>query len=307
METVSDIVWLIPVHIVGLIGFTLNSWIIAVNMKDYRAGIRLSLCDQILTLIGLTNLGLQTVLSANSFISTFKSNYKMFFQEFQLTKIGILVFLTTFNLWLTVSLSSYYCLKIVNFKRGIFLTLKMRISTFLPKFMVLSFVESIFITIPFAWNVSPQILNDPKKNSTDNSMEFQVILTVTSNYLVVVLTGTIVPLFFILLNIGLTLTSLWRHTKMMKKNDFCRHQLEAHRKAARTIVLLLLIYVIFYMSCVIITLYSFNVGNIMMVWFLVLAYPMAQSLIIILGNSKLKKASKMTETYLRNCVKGTFK
>ncbi|XP_053328047.1 taste receptor type 2 member 40-like [Spea bombifrons] len=276
-----------------LSGLLLNCWILSVNTKDYRAGIRLSPCDQLLTLMGSANLVLQTALSADIVLLTFRS-YSAYVTQVHRKILSVQMFLISLSLWLTVWLSVYYCLRIVNFTHGLLFTLKMRISAFLPRLLVFSVVHSFFIAIPSVWTISVKVLPSPFQNMTLNSTINRTDLSMDFHYFMVIFLGCIIPLSLTLIPIGATLRSLWKHTRRMKKNDFGRPQIQAHVTAARTMILLTILYVMFYVASISVLSCSFNIRSIEMhfSWFFIMFYPTTQSIVLIAGNSKLRKAAK---------------
>ncbi|KAM8962433.1 taste receptor type 2 member 39-like [Pelodytes ibericus] len=286
----------------GLLAFILNSWILAVNIRDQRGGVRLSPCDQILTLIGCTNLATQTVLSAYSVLNAIYSSF-MLLPELRLVTTKILIFLISCNLWLTVWLSVYYCIRIVDFRRGIFFLLKMRMSALLPKLLFFSVVESFALALSSVWAISFSSTGGSSINATEN-FPGSVVIHVEAGYFVAALLGCIVPITLILVPIGLTLASLWRHTNKMKKRDFGMSQMQAHLTAARTMILLTVLYVTFYTGTIGLLSCSFNVKYAIdyLSWYCIVFYPVFQAIVLITGNTKLRKPPKLIQNHLRTGI-----
>ncbi|KAM8962432.1 taste receptor type 2 member 40-like [Pelodytes ibericus] len=301
MLNILEMTHLIICIVSGLFAFILNSWIVAVNIQAHRAGVPMSPCDQILTLLGCTNLALQTLEYLGTYFKLFSVSFTRF-QYIHVLFVDLTLFLISCIFWLTLWLFWYYCLRIVHFKRGILYMLKMRISTLMPKLLWFSFVESILNTILAIWNVSVKDSPDLYQNTTDPSTISVNIIYTEFNYYLFILLLCAVSIFFTLIPIGLTMISLRRHTKKMRKKDFSLAQMQAHLTAIKTMVLLTVLYISFYVASISLVLHSFNVETVSeyLSWYCVLVYPMLQSMVIISGNSRLRKAVTPIQNHIRN-------
>ncbi|XP_075141487.1 taste receptor type 2 member 40-like [Leptodactylus fuscus] len=280
----------------GLSTVVFNSWIIHVNAKDWRRGVHLNLPDQILTFLGLNNILWQAVFSFD--MSSIQTNLYTSFDQIHIGWIGFMLFLGSTNIWFTAWLSIYYCMKIVNFTSRILLVCKMRISRLLPKLMVGSIVVSFIGSLVSFWNIYPVINHKVIENSTYNLTSEQAFISITPSYQIVAFLGCILPLILTLIPIGLTLSSLWRHLRRMNMNTSDSHQprTQAHVRAARTMVLLVSLHTDRIISSMYILSKGFNFYDvdvsIFVCWYFILWYSTAQALVLIQGNSKLRKASK---------------
>ncbi|XP_063808072.1 taste receptor type 2 member 13-like [Pseudophryne corroboree] len=278
----------------GVSGISFNSWIVSVNIKDWRRGVRMSPCDQLLSFMGLVNILMQTVWSVDMFLG--QVTCKETFARIDLWFYFFLFFIVPYNMWLTAWLSTYFCLRIVSFTKGIFLVMKMRISGFLPKLLVASAVYCFFLAIQLPWNIHAETTQAVIGNATSNSTSEYVTVTVRFPYIITVGVGTILPLLLTLIPIGLTLVSLWRHTYRMKMNtsDSCRPQTQAHVTAARTMILLVTLHTTFQACAISYLMRIFNIIGIPLFfcWYFLLFYCTLQSIVIITGNTKQWKASK---------------
>ncbi|XP_069841137.1 taste receptor type 2 member 4-like [Dendropsophus ebraccatus] len=275
----------------GFTGICLNSMIVVVNLKEWHDGVHVSSCDLVLSFIGLINVCFQANLVLDTIFTAFQT-YTKFAREIHLRILSILVFLASCNHWFTVWLCTYYCLRIVNFTSGFLFLLKMRISTYLPKLLVISVIESFLVAVPSTWNM---YLEPPHELVLNTSSSHQVI-SVTISYMLTLVCGTIFPLILTLVATGFTLNSLRRHIVMLKANmvGSSNARTHAHVMAARTMVLLLTLHMIFYMSSLSIVLHSFNVEDFSqkLSWFVIFSFSTFQALIIINGNSKLRRSGK---------------
>uniref|UniRef100_A0A8C5QCC7 Taste receptor type 2 n=1 Tax=Leptobrachium leishanense TaxID=445787 RepID=A0A8C5QCC7_9ANUR len=282
----------------GLIGFILNTVILAINLRDWTKGARLQPFHYIHIVMALVNILLQCAVV----LGFFMGRTPLLDDQYKFNAVFIsMSFLFFLCFWLNACLCAYYLTSIASFNHHFFAWLKTHFSAIIPKFILVAAVGSFIVSFSGIWKVSLEKTTGTYDNLTMNSVAMDLF------YFVVLLMGAVLPLIFTLLPIGLTLASIWRHmkriqknehAKRMKKNDFFTPQMEAHITATRTIVLLVVLYAFFYMSCASIVLKSFNMEEILVFWIYVFNYPMAQSIVITLGNSKLKKAAKRIQNHL---------
>ncbi|KAM5152730.1 taste receptor type 2 member 7-like [Mantella aurantiaca] len=267
----------------GLLGITSNLWIVGMNIRDVRRGLRLSPSDLILSLMGATNVILQSELSID--MAMIQSKCYDTYNRIHLTFIGVSIFLVSCNVWFTVWLSTYYCLKIVNFSKGILLFLKMRISHLLPRLLLVFVIESLCVAIPSYWSIYAVHSRIAFTNATLNSMQGKTHLVISLPYLSVTLIACVSPLLFTLAPIGVTLASLWRHVRRMRREetDSCRPRTTAHMRAARIMILLVTFHSAFCGASISFIFTSFNVVETAMFlsWYFALLYPTIQSTVII--------------------------
>ncbi|XP_077129856.1 taste receptor type 2 member 40-like [Ranitomeya variabilis] len=278
----------------GVFGLVLNSWIVHVNAKGWRRGFHPSLPDKILTFMGLINIALQVVLCFD--MTSIQTKSYSSFDQIHLSCIGLFIFLISSNVWLTAWLSIYYCMRIVNFTRGIFLICKMRISRLLPKLLVVSTAASFILCLLSFWNIYDVINVEVIGNSTYNHTREQRSIAVSSPYEQTVFVGCILPLIVTLIPIGMTVSSLWRHMKRMHSNkaNSCHFRTEVHVRAVRTMVLLVSLHTTLLVAAIYTISQTFNFLEFLMFfcWYFIIFYPTAQALVIITGNSKLREASR---------------
>ncbi|KAM9305081.1 taste receptor type 2 member 4-like [Gastrophryne carolinensis] len=279
----------------GLLGIVLNSWIIFVNVEDWRKGGRMSPCDHILSLMGIVNTLLQGLFSTGMILTEMGAGKTSV--QANMIIIKIINILIGCNLWLTAWLSIYYCLKIVPFSKGSLLFLKMRISSLVLKLLAITMIDSIGLAVLSHWSFHAEAIAATITNVTNvtcYSFKKSCRLVVSPVYLIVVLVECFLALILTLVPIAVTLISLWRHVRMIKRKDVnsSRFQTQAHILAAKTMLLLLTIHVVFYGACVASVLKSFRVDDITMYVssYFLLVYPITQAVVIITRNSKLSTA-----------------
>ncbi|MEE6511631.1 hypothetical protein FKM82_018284 [Ascaphus truei] len=205
------------------------------------------------------------------------------------------MYLICLNIWLTGWLCVYYCIKITNFMHRLFFRVKLWISSVLQKLLLMSAVGSFIISVPSLW-LCQQI--DPQENSTysltANCSAFsETSAFYISNIVIAAVLGCFMPILLSLISIGLTLTSLWGHVWRMKQktSDFSIPRLQVHSRAARTMILLVVLSMSLCITELCLLFLPYRQENIFrnICWYSLLCYPTAQAIILIQGNSKLRR------------------
>ncbi|MEE6510027.1 hypothetical protein FKM82_029046 [Ascaphus truei] len=266
-------------------GILSNAFIVCVNSLDWINGKRLNSCDLTMFALGLSNAGH----SCFSGLFIF-SNFRLV--DYALDVVYFLfIFCGLSSSWLTACLCLFYCVKIIHFKSGPLACLKMKIDTVLPWLILVAEVISFPCSFPGVWAFNKLF---PKNDTTaltgnisSNAAEFKQ----DTLYIVSGLIPSIVPPFLIVL--GTTIGIMWslcRHTRQMEQNMAVgSSSLKVHRRAAFTMMGLLLLYFSFYVAEVLMILRILTGVEIWGTFILVLAFSPVQSVLLILGNSKLKQ------------------
>ncbi|XP_075421247.1 taste receptor type 2 member 40-like [Ascaphus truei] len=284
---------LITISIIPCIAGTIfNSCIMAVSYRDWRKDISLNQCDLILLSIGLSNLALLCTLNTQLWLPMLQSHI-WFYRDLTLALLVLQIFIICLNIWLTGWLCVYYCIKIANFMHRLFFRVKLWISSVLQKLLLMSAVGSFIISVPSMWTCG-QI--DAQENSNysltaNYSAVSETSALCISNIVIMAVLGCCLPILLSLISIGLTLTSLLGHVWRMKQktSDFSIPRLQVHSRAARTMILL----VVLSMSLCITELCLLSLPNRPenifrnICLYSLLCYPTAQAIILIHGNSKL--------------------
>ncbi|XP_069506176.1 taste receptor type 2 member 40-like [Ambystoma mexicanum] len=207
--------------------------------------------------------------------------------------LGPLFTYSTF--WINTWLCVFYCVKIINICHPLLARLKQGISGIVPWLLTWSILASFCTSIPTILSLHEDQFT-VNSTSTNSSLTGTVIRMSLSHKLLMSVMGCVVPMVLILVSAVLVLTSLYRHTQRMQQNTSGFNggpSMEAHIRAARTILSLLALNVCFYV-CLMMGITDDS-------WFeetaafyiyksIMLLYPLVNSLILILGNPKLKEA-----------------
>ncbi|XP_078509055.1 taste receptor type 2 member 40-like [Lissotriton helveticus] len=293
-----DLFFLIVISSGLLMGITINTFMAAVISTQCARSRRLPKSSDLLLLgVALTNIPLQSCCSA-SFLIRFlweevynrDSVWKSFFMLFP--------FLVSSNFWINTWLCVFYCIRIVNFSHVLFTRLKLRISAMVPWLLLGSVLASLVINLPGIWYMRKT--HTEYSTTTNTTIEGTFRENSLWNRIVMSTTICVVPLIVIVIASVLILTSLYRHTQQMRQNmsGFTgAPSLEAHVNAAKTTLSLLVLYIVF--DVALITVLIGDGGDVMSYKLYVSGfgcnpYPFINSLILILGNPKLKTAALKT-------------
>ncbi|XP_063789030.1 taste receptor type 2 member 41-like [Pseudophryne corroboree] len=268
-------------------GLFLNGLIIYISSRTWRNGGYLSPGDAILVALGLCNIIMQTLLTCGIIIYYFWIHTFLSYSFFS-------VFFAIYNpmclssSWMTSWLCIFYCIKITNFQCSVFVLVKSRFSGMLPWLILASVALSvIFISSGYLTALNPA------GNATQHDSSQRVPFTLSSVFLVVLVFWCCLPCVLILTSLGTTLTSLVIHVFRMKAStDFSSSKIEAHINGIRTMTLLLVLYIIFYLTQIILSLSIFPFSS---PWFWILlvlhfSFCTLQGVILVLGNPKLYNA-----------------
>ncbi|XP_053550845.1 taste receptor type 2 member 40-like [Bombina bombina] len=274
-------------------GIVTSSFIVCVYLFHWYKGVTLSSCDQIIFALSISNV-------LYPFVSTFRISTELLHLptqsiEFSQVCYGISVFTVMSSSWLSALLCLFYCVKIVHFKAGSILRLKMKIDVLVPWLILSAELVSLFFTIPGILSFSSKLeanktsLLAPNNliNQTDNTFSYTAILV------------SLAPNIFFpfLITICTTVCIIWtlrKHTGNMRKNMRDSDSLKVHRTAVNTMLSLLFIFLSFYIAEIYITIdihASLSIEYFGMVILMLASFPL-QSLVLVLGTNKLMQNCK---------------
>uniref|UniRef100_A0A8C5QFA6 Taste receptor type 2 n=1 Tax=Leptobrachium leishanense TaxID=445787 RepID=A0A8C5QFA6_9ANUR len=273
-------------------GVTLNAVILAVNFNEWNKSRTLQLCDQIHIIMGLTNILLQCALGLQS--TLYFAYTPLLYTGYGFTTCAVLVtFLVYFNIWLNAWLCAHYFTKIATFTYPFFEWLRGNISVIMPKLILVSAVGSFSISVPYIWNSRVEIHAEYYGNASVNLSDIRRTLHVNSTYqLIAAFLGCFFPFMISNLCLGHTLASLWRHVRRIKHTDsgLSPPNLQAHVRAARTMTLLLLLYLSYYVAQVVCLVYKYSDKTFSaIICLLSLSCPAVHSGILIQASCKMRK------------------
>ncbi|XP_062977646.1 taste receptor type 2 member 4-like [Elgaria multicarinata webbii] len=284
MSSLQIIAFLVAVADLALCGLISNGFIVAVKITEWAKSKRLTSSNQLLLSIGISNFS-TTILLTVYVLCAFSTDTgnSIILQILN----GITAFAVVSRFWLTGLLCIFYCIKIVNSNHSLFLWCKMRISWLIPQLLVGSLVISMITSIYSVLYNSASIQS--KSNTTANIRNVtQAKTLISSSQLLLLSICSGCPLLVVLLCSILVVASLCRHVCWMtsKESSFRSLQAEAHVRAAGTVLSLLILYLLLYLT--------WNVAVLIHTYknqfvFVLLVYAPAQATILILVNPKLNQ------------------
>ncbi|XP_003501293.1 taste receptor type 2 member 116-like [Cricetulus griseus] len=284
-----------------IIGNFGNGLIAVVNILALGKRRKISSVDQILTALAISRIGLLWLVLLNWWLSVLYPgrwiNERM---------VGIIHSLwTTFNqlsLWLATSLSIFCCFKIANFSNTIFLYFKVRVKKVVTVTLFVSLfhlcLNIIVINAPEDISVTEYKVNMSYSLSL-NDTEISILWFLFANTMF-----AFIPFVVTLVTFLLLIFSLWKHLRKMQHSaQGCRDaSTTAHIRALQTVIASLLLYVLFFSSLVAYLWGSLLLKKKVMLLFTQaarIAFPAVHPCVLILGNTKLRKAFLSILLWLR--------
>ncbi|XP_036918718.1 taste receptor type 2 member 1 [Sturnira hondurensis] len=275
-----------------LVGVVANGIIVVVNSMGWIKQRKMLPFDLLLCCLAASRICLQIVI--------------FYFNLALLSLIGtsptggcfvIFMFIYELELWLATWLSVFYCTKISPIAHPLFFWLKLRISKWVP-WLILGTLLCTSLTSVFhrkyAWilfqNIWSSILFS---NATTQVREIKEIPVLQLVFLFIEL---LLPLVIFLISALLLIFSLGRHTQQMTSTATGTRPPGAsvHISALRSFLSFLLLYVSQYMMATLALAHIFKIKHFVFLFCLLLVglYPSVHSIVLILGNPKLKQNAK---------------
>uniref|UniRef100_A0A8C5QEG8 Taste receptor type 2 n=1 Tax=Leptobrachium leishanense TaxID=445787 RepID=A0A8C5QEG8_9ANUR len=258
-------------------------------------GSRLQPSDQIHVSMGLVNIFLQCTAIAG-FLMTLNPS---FLGDYMINMTFIILsFFLLFSFWLNTCLCAYYLTCIANFNHRLFTWLKTNLSVLTPKLILVAAVGSFILSFSGIGKINLELITE---NSTTDSgiTSFKIhtdpLYSLISNSL-----GCFVPCILSSLCLGYTVMCILKHVWRIKNNDsgFTRPNLQAHIRAARTMVLLIMLSLSLILAQTLNVAFLNNGLDIILISiFMNLLFPSGQAFIVIQASAKLRQVFQ-----LRGCL-----
>ncbi|KAM5331349.1 taste receptor type 2 member 1 [Glossophaga mutica] len=209
----------------------------------------------------------------------------------------IFLFIYESELWLATWLSVFYCTKISPIAHPLFFWLKLRISKLVP-WLILGTLLCTSLTSVFhrkyAWILFQKTWwNLLFPNATTEVREIKEIPVLQ---FVILFIELFLPLVIFLISALLLIFSLGRHTRQMISTAMGTRppSVRVHISALWSFLSFLVLYVSQYMMAALVFSQMFNIRNLSFLFCLLLVglYPSVHSIVLILGNPKLKQNAK---------------
>ncbi|XP_074046546.1 LOW QUALITY PROTEIN: taste receptor type 2 member 7-like [Macrotis lagotis] len=286
-------------------GVLVNVFIGLVNSIDWVKTRRLSTLDFIITGLAISRIILLWTLIPQLFLIGFYF-HKNIDNKLRFTNTFWYV-CSLSNVWFDTCFNVFLFLKIANFSHPVFLWLKWRVDKVVLKVLMGCLIISLLICLPMT-EVMTSIYFD-QRNKVNMTGKIQLSSISYIFPLIYFCLGCFPPFTLCLIVCFLLVLSLWRHTQNLqfRVTSSKDPRTEAYVKAMKFMVVFLFLFVLYHVS-IFIAILSFSVFSnklgTMFVMIIIAIYPLAHSIILILGNNKLRQASlrllQKLKLYLRN-------
>ncbi|CAH7426569.1 taste receptor type 2 member 116 [Phodopus roborovskii] len=284
-----------------IIGNFGNGLIAVVNIMDLGKRRKISSVDQILTALAISRIMLLWLVLLNWWLSVL---YPGRWINERMAGIihSILSASNQFSLWLATSLSIFYLFKIANFSNTMFHYFKVRVKKVVTVTLFVSLfllcLNIIVINVPEEFSITEGKVNMSYSLSLNNT-QISVLWFLFSNIVFVSIPFAVSLVTFLLL-----IFSLWKHLRKMQHTaPGCRDASTiAHIRALQIVIASLLLYMLFFLSFVANFWGSLFLKKNMMLLFTQVAraaFPSVHPYVLILGNTKLRKAFLSVQLWLR--------
>ncbi|XP_078509051.1 taste receptor type 2 member 40-like [Lissotriton helveticus] len=278
-----------------LVGTATNAFIVAVIAASSIKNRRLPSSSDVLLLgVAVTNIPLQCSLSGNHMLRflweevyNIDKVWKSFFVLFPIFGFS--------SFWINTWLRVFYCIKIVNFSYPFISRVRLRMAGMIPWLLLGTVLVSLVINVPEFWHLKKWCTT----NFTTTNTTFEGTVRDYSIFQkwMIIIVGAILPLVVIVISSLLILTSLYQHSRRMQKNMTGSSEgpsMEAHAKAAKTTFALLILYIYFDLSLLVVAGDDTGDAKNVRLYYSICgcsAFPLIDSLILIFSNIKLRSAA----------------
>ncbi|KAM4034345.1 taste receptor type 2 member 9-like [Anomaloglossus baeobatrachus] len=273
-------------------GISINGFAVGVNLWEWKYGDDLKAPDYYICSIALSNLSLQLWLGF-AWLCDNDWHYDTFCRiNFVLTMIS-----THFSLVLSGAMCVFFCSKIVMFNNWVMQILRQMHGKSYKFVTCRIFVLCLVLGLPLFWikRLEPSTGSDfMSLNISDSSNLYEIqIETYFEVYKMFIMSfGYTCPVMMSLVSACCILTSLVKHMKRMRSTMENKHGvlLEAHRRTAYTVLSLLALILMHFVTSIIIVKEVFPAGDLGSVLCEVLSrlYPPIFGIVLIRSNSKLR-------------------
>ncbi|XP_042303647.1 taste receptor type 2 member 104-like [Sceloporus undulatus] len=207
--------------------------------------------------------------------------------------IFILIFFNIVSFSSVTCLNFFYCVKVTNFNNFLFLWLKPRINILIPRFLGGLIIASLIYTLPSGFSYFQHKMCNVTENLPRKASQNEACGNLMLAFLPQQLFFTITHFAINITTSVLLLTSLWRHTRNLKKSGICAKDLnhQVHVGVMKLLLLSLLFYLIHFIGIIMNAGNSCNMGGIkrMVSDILQSTFPSVHSIVLILTSPKLKE------------------
>ncbi|XP_078539530.1 taste receptor type 2 member 7-like [Lissotriton helveticus] len=306
MLSPADIALLVLFMITFVTGLLGNSCILAKNAADWMKSTNLNSCDLIISSLAASNVCLQCAFFSSYLCSTI--NLDFFLTQALQYFLAMKCIFDSLSVWTSAWLCVHYCVKIVTCNRALFLQLKMNFPRMVPWLILYSVLISLVISLPRLWDFRRASKANTTLAVSGNGATSKPITDSSSAFLFVTYVSVFVLAFGIMvLSAFMIIISLSRHMKKMAESadGFRRPRQDAHLSALKTVTSLLILCVLFYLcqSFLILRVVKRGENAYIVCTCFVSIFPSLNSVILIMGSSRLKKGLVEALLHAKSCFR----
>ncbi|XP_073493325.1 taste receptor type 2 member 40-like [Phyllobates terribilis] len=141
------------------------------------------------------------------------------------------------NFWFSTLLSVYFCLKIVNVKHTLYISLQRNFHKALPWLFISVIAGSVIISAPLLIEVSEEISSQSRLNASENIQQRIIFLPTKFNDISAFMILTLIAMLIFFISASAIIISLFKHMNQVQQNfgDFRGPHMKAHIQASRTV------------------------------------------------------------------------
>nr|XP_003466758.2 taste receptor type 2 member 119-like [Cavia porcellus] len=257
-----------------------------VNMVDFVKRRQMAPLDLLLSCLATSRICVQLTFFLEHLVLLSFINESVFHKAYV-----VFMFVNDWGLWMATWLGVFYCAKIATIPHTLFFWLKRRISRLVP-WLILGSTLYVSVTtgiqIKYTWNVTQNLL---VKFFSRNTTEVTEIYIMSRSLFLIHLT---VPLIIFLIAVLLLTYSLGRHIQKLRTMAVGTRDPCGPFIALLSILSFLILYFSYYVVNILNSFEVLRYGSFLFVFCTLLtgSYPSVHSVILILGNAKLKQNAK---------------
>ncbi|XP_012979386.1 taste receptor type 2 member 1 [Mesocricetus auratus] len=285
--------FLFLVEVVQFTGVLANGFIMVVNAIDLITRRKMAPLDLLLSCLATSRIILLTCVFFGQLAVFCLMKYSLFTDC-----VVFVLFINELSLWLATWLSVFYCAKIATISHPFFLWLKMRISRLVPWLILGSVFHAATIALIHGRETAMIPKQVFKHIFSENATQVRQIHVMP---LSVFILGVTLPSFIFIVAVLLLIFSLCNHCWQMRNMEGTREpSRHGHIGAMLSILSFFILYFSHYLVAIVVFAHGLPLGNVNFLFctLVVGIYPSLHSVILILGNPKLKQNAK---TFIVHC------
>lgn len=285
--------------VVCVIGLMINSFIVGVNIVDWLQRRSISATDKILTTLGTSRIVLQIASFSYGIMTTFFKGY-LNASPIRYAVDVAEVFSTQFNFCLTTLLSVVFCLKVSNFHTDFLRKIKRFILQRVIHFIIISLLFSICYASIQTWEDDfVTFIYAPCNTTTGGTDGF----TVNVAFLLIFVLGNTLPFLVYCFASLFLVVSLCHHIYKIRANGNLTIQMDTYYTVIKFMAISFLYYTVHSVAVqVIIYYYYFHQVDSLLLYAIVDAIPVLQSIYLIWAKAKLRNRINKVLQRMARCL-----